>query len=194
MKPLKIIMHDSWWLEDEDYNVNLKKTIQELNIDFPLYHRNQKNSIRFNFEKLSPAETCKGAVEILAQIFRGKEFLYCCFGEIGIPFVRLKRYTTTKDYKINCIEYYSSNNTDYFNYYHNNISYVRILPDTFRFEKYAKDISFAKGGENYQFLISIKDKFAVHFYDCRGLDVVALNDNFLRDLKATFKTTEILDY
>ena len=44
-----------------------------------------------------------------------------------------------------------------------------------------------KGRENEQFLISIKEKIAVHFYDCRAIDIVFLGDNsFLESLQSHF--------
>ena len=30
MKPLKVVICDSWWLEEEDYKEDLKKTLEEL--------------------------------------------------------------------------------------------------------------------------------------------------------------------
>lgn len=191
MKPLKVVICDSWWLEEEDYKEDLKKTLEELNVSFPLYQHNKESTIRFNFEELSPMETCNSAVDILSRIFLGKDFLYCCYGEIGIPFKRLKRYTTQKNHRINCIEGYLFDDSDYFEFCHNNISYVHVLPDTFRFYNFAKDISCSKGDANYQLLISVKDKIAVHFYDCRGLDVVSSDNNFICELKDTFKNIPI---
>lgn len=187
MKPLKIVMYDCWWKEEKDYCLELKKVIQELRVDFPLYYRNRENAVRFNLDKFSPKWTSKIAIDILSYIFKEKELLYCCYGQIGIPYFQLKRYIKEKVFKMNCIEYDSPNNNEDFSYSHNNISFVHVRPNYFQFQEYAKDIANAKGGENYQFLISVQNKIAVHFYDCRGIDVVCVDKNFVLNLKNLFK-------
>ena len=64
---------------------------------------------------------------------------------------------------------------------------MQVYQKTFNFNRFAKDISYGKGRENEQFLISIKEKIAVHFYDCRGIDIVSLGDNsFLESLQSHF--------
>lgn len=51
MKPLKVVICDSWWLEEEDYKEDLKKTLEELNVSFPIryniFRKNKKEPKRY---------------------------------------------------------------------------------------------------------------------------------------------------
>ena len=181
-------MHKQYYFDSHDnFNEAMKTFIKDDKIDFPLYHRHLGNAIRFNFEDFSAHDTYIMASKILAYIFNEREFFYCCYGDIGIPKKRLKRYLKGIPNKPHCIEYSSPNNDEDFQYEFDNISFVQVYQKTFNFNRFAKDISYGKGRENEQFLISIKEKIAVHFYDCRGIDIVSLGDNsFLESLQSHF--------
>lgn len=182
-------MHKRYYFDSPDnFNQILKTFINDCEIDFPLYHRHLGNAIRFNFEDFSAHYTYLLASEILNYIFNEREFFYCCYGEIGFSPKKLKGYIKGVPNKPHCIEYHSPNNDEDFQYEFDNVTFVHVYKKTFNFRKFAKDIAYGKGRENEQFLISVKEKIAVHFYDCRGMDIISLADNsFLKSLQLQFR-------
>lgn len=165
----------------------LKKFITECEIEVPLFYRHYGKTIRFNFVPYTLEEAHVLSREILTYIFENKDFLYCLYGEIKIPEKTLKRYIKGIPNKIHCIDYRSpwQDGDDMF-YNYDNVSFVEVSPNTFNFNKFAGDINYTR--DSNEFLISLKEKFAVNYYDYRGMDVFSVdNEDLLESLKTRFE-------
>lgn len=183
---LKKYMTNDWW------NVVDSKAIkdfitQTFLLECPIYLRNAHCGIRFNFDDLSAKQTAQVAGDITAKIFSDKEFYLLYYFSIGIPPKLLKRYIKGNPNKETCIEYETLHNADDFVPNYNNVSFVKVDGQTFNINKYVKDIAYGHGSESDIYLVNMNESCALHFYDCRGMDIVSLDKKVLIDLYNSFE-------
>ena len=183
---LRKYMKNNWW-EVIDGNVIKDFISGTFKLECPIYLRNAECAIRFNFDDLDAKKTAQVATEITSKLFSDNDFYFLHYYSIGIPPKILKRYIKGNPNKESCIEYKTLHSSDDFVPRYNNISYVKVNNGTFNIKNYAKDIAFDRGGESDIYLADIDGQYALHFYDCRGLDIVAKNKVLLLDLYNSFR-------
>lgn len=179
-------MKNDWWDVVDSALVKdfISNTFQ---LECPIYFRNARYGIRINLDDLCAKKTVKVAYDITSKLFSDKEFYFLYYYSIGIPPKLLKRYIRGNPNKETCIEYKTLHSVDDFIPRYDNVSFIKINKGTFNIKNYVKDIAYDHGGESDIYLVNLNESYALHFYDCRGIDIVALDKKILMDLYKSFK-------
>lgn len=165
---------------------NLKRCIMDLSIDMPLYLNNQKQAIKFDFEKYDDKTTKTVVKEILQLLFENTYFWVCEYGGNSSRTYCEKKLIKAKIKDVMTIPYISSIDPEDFEYPNNSITCIHISMSEFDLESYTKYVMSSDFISNTIFLIDDERYIAVNMYDRRGMDIATVDRQILKGLYAKY--------
>lgn len=176
MHKIKNWMCRDKWFDDNNQD-KIKRVVREFCIEDSVYHRNH-NTIQLDFTSLPYSKRTMLLAEILEYTLNDNEFFFCELYAIGINLKH--RYIKIHPNKENCVEYRTLNE-DIVPLY-DNLSFIRVDPNTFRFKRFAKDVFTKNGFINNYLFIDEKRNLVLKPYDERGIAIASKAKEYLREL------------
>ncbi len=177
------IMMDEDWFEENNNDIVKDFIFNKVKLEDPLSINNPQTCITIDLTSIKMCKRVRAAVCILADLLNADEFIFCEYGVIGID--QQRRYIKGHPNKENCFEFKSKAEDRWYAY--DNITYIRVNKERFRFDRYVQDVIYKNYFWNNYYFISLNHNFAVRMYDERGISIVYENITPLKKVLASYK-------
>lgn len=189
----KTVIYRNLSVGASDDNEMIKGFISgELTIDHPLFKTNESNGCQFSVEDRPIRERIEMITEVMSWLIDECTLFFAQYGAIGIDYRIVKRYCRSKYPQIYCFDYYSpTSDPEWWEYWNNNISYIRMKNEEFKVHNFVSDIMRSKGDTNDYFLLVPEKSSAISVYDCRGMDLVSTDKELIQMAREYWERMQI---